>query len=91
MTGAAASTPHRFPRASGYARKNAPPPGVLPMPASARVIRTPVPNQLGRRVTRATVPNERLRGRVRLRHIFRPSAARCPHRAGEPIWHWRGS
>jgi len=51
------------------------------MAAPARVIRTPAPNQLGERAIRAPVANQRLRGSVRLRCIFRTHAPRWPHRA----------
>ena len=51
------------------------------MPASARVLRRPVPNQLDTLVIRGAVANRRLRGLVRLRRIFRTDAPRWPHRA----------
>ena len=51
------------------------------MAASAWAIRAPAPNQLGRWVIRAAVANQRLRGSVRLRRIFRTDAPRWPHRA----------
>ena len=52
------------------------------MAAPARVIRTPAPNQLGRRAIRAPVANRRLRGSVRLRCIFRTDAARSYEAGG---------
>jgi hypothetical protein len=67
--------------ASGDARKNAPPARVLPMAASARVIRRPVHHRLGRRVHPTLVAKQRLSGLGRLRRIFRADAAGCPHRA----------
>ncbi len=53
----------------------------LTKPASAWVARAPVHNQLGNRVIRASVANRCLRGRQRLRCIFRTDAPRWPHRA----------
>ena len=52
------------------------------MAAPVWLIRRPVPNQLGGRVSRTSVANQRLRGSARLRRIFRPDAARWPNRAG---------
>ena len=48
----------------------------LTMAAPARVVRAPVPNQLGRRAIRGPVANQRLRGLEHLRCIFRADAAR---------------
>ena len=53
----------------------------LTMAAPAWVARAPVHNQLGNRVIRASVANRCLRGRQRLRCIFRTYAPRWPHRA----------
>ena len=53
----------------------------LTMPAPARVVWPPVPNQLGNRVIRSAVANQCLRGRQRLRCIFRTDAPRWPNRA----------
>jgi len=51
----------------------------LAISAPARVVREPARNQVGGRVIRIAVANQRLRGWERLRHIFRPVAPRWPH------------
>jgi hypothetical protein len=45
---------------------------------------SPVRNQLGGGLIRASVANQRLRGRERLRRIFALTLSRWPHRAGRP-------
>ena len=52
------------------------------MSAPARVLLWPVPNQLGSWVIRTAVANRRLRGRQRLRRIFRTDGARSYEAGG---------
>jgi hypothetical protein len=102
--GAGRLLPRRFwrpihvtlPRLGRRAEKRASGDG-LTMPAPARVIREPERNQLGLRLIRASVANQGLRGRERLRRIFDLTLSRWPHRAGRPTWlvrhapQWRAS
>jgi len=56
----------------------------LTVPAPARVIRKPAPNQLGVRVIRAAVANQRLRRPKRLRAVLPSDACRAAHRSARP-------
>ncbi len=81
--------PHRVLGAAAHARKNAPPAGVLTMPASAPVIHATANNQLGQRVIRAAVAKPRRRGRYACGAFFELSLPGSPHRAADPTWHRR--
>ena len=56
------------------------------MPAPAGVIREPVRNQLDGRAFRASVANQRFRGRSACGAFFRLPLSRQPHCAGRPTW-----